>query len=121
MGVENKAPSDDSRVVPPKKAPEQADESSGGGGGDVDSNEKSGDAAPGDISIRTVPSAPMPTNSLIKFSARTLKNIVHGRLFGKSGWKGLNVHRKLDFVFLVLLCISYMVFATRALLVDSTW
>ena len=84
----------------------------------------SSDVAAGGVSIRA-PTAPPPppsippTKSLAKFIVRTLTNIVHGHVAGNEGWGELNLHRKLDFTFIVLLSVSYAGFASWSLLNDG--
>ena len=72
-----------------------------------------GPASPG------TPSSPKPSKTLAQLSARTLKNLVTGEAIGKHGWGELNLHRKLDFAFILLLSISYAVFASWSLLTET--
>ncbi len=75
--------------------------------------------APSDAPNPSATSAPAPSKSFTKFVARTLANVVRGQVMGKAGWAELNLHRKLDFLFIVLLSVSYVIFASWSLLNDD--
>ena len=64
-------------------------------------------------------SAPAPSKSFTKFVVRTLTNVRRGHVMGKAGWAELNLHRKMDFVFIVLLTASYVACASWSLLNDD--
>jgi hypothetical protein len=77
--------------------------------------------APGDAPNPPAASSPSPapSKSFTKFVVRTLANVMRGHVMGKAGWAELNLHRKLDLLFIVLLSVSYIIFASWSLLNDD--
>ena len=78
--------------------------------------------APGDAPNPPAASSsapPAPSKSFTKFVVRTLANVIRGHVMGKAGWAELNLHRKMDFLFIVLLSVSYIIFASWSLLNDD--